>query len=314
MEATEETYNVIRANHDNINLLSQLFFEVKGVLISTSYLQKKFNTQYTGKTYIAHFAVTSEGRPAAFFCLFPCLIIIDGEKHLAGQSADIITHPDHQRKGLFGKLGKITEELAVKEGINYVFAFPNENSFPGFYRSLSWNHQGNFKVFAFKKKHFPIYRILHKLRLKRLYNAYSDFILRKAEPPNGTFKSSDQSGAFNCCYRTDAYFIYKHYNPSFMLNWQGLRIWAKIEGQLIIGDMERADDFSIELIVRKILSLAKALGLEQFTFEVSDESYWHSRFKEIAVPTDGVPIVNKNLVDSNQRLTLAFTSGDADVF
>ena len=314
MEESQAQYTILRANHQNIHLLSQLFFEAKGINIPTTYLKAKFNTDYTGKTYFAHFALAEDGSPAAFFCLFPCFVEIDGVKLLAGQSADIITHPNHQRRGLFGKLGGITEDLAQKEGMNILFAFPNDNSFPGFFRSLSWHHIGNFQVFTFKTPSIPVFRILHKLKLGRLYKLYSSIILRKSELPNADFKSSNNASNLNSCFRDAAYFQYKHYNPSFMITWKGIRIWAKIEAQLIIGDIEKNEHFSTNEVILKISSLCKKLGLDQFTFEISEQSYWYSQLIKIQPPTIGVPIVYKNLVDPNQSLPLAFMSGDADVF
>jgi hypothetical protein len=69
MEKTHE-YTIVRANAENISDLAKLFLETNGHVVEVSYLQQKFNTAYTGKSYFAHFAYAPDGSPAAFFCLF----------------------------------------------------------------------------------------------------------------------------------------------------------------------------------------------------------------------------------------------------
>ena len=314
MEQENIKYSIQRANEENISLLSQLFLESRGISISIEFLRKKYNTIYSGKTYFAHFALTPEGKPAAFFCLFPCFVSIDSKQLLAGQSADIITHVDHQKKGLFKLLGKATEELAFAEGMHILFAFPNENSFPGFVRSLQWYHAGNFHIYKFKANGFPIYNALHKLKLGKLYSPFSKQILRKSKIESSKFIGSIPRKSVNSGFRNTDFYQYKQYNNSFFIEIEDLQIWAKIDSILWIGDISINERISTEQVLAILKKLTNKLGLTDFIFEVSQGSYWDLKLSGIISPTIGVPIVYKNLTDVNQCLPLEFTGGDIDVF
>jgi hypothetical protein len=277
------------------------------------YLKRKYDTSYTGKSYFAHFAYASDGSPAAFFCLFPCFVRINGEKILAGQSADIITHKDHQRKGLFGILGKATEELAKNEGMNYLFAFPNSNSFPGFSRSLNWHHTGNFRLYILPAKGIPLYRILHKLKLGFFYKVWKKIILQFYKPKEDGFTGADFSTHKNVCWRDNSFMSYKKYNNSFVCQLDGFKVWAKIDGSLIIGDISELVNNSTS-IISEISKLCRKLGLDSFQIEVTEGSYYDQILKNDYSFTEGVPIVFKNLNNTNEKLSLTYSGADADVF
>lgn len=314
MDLPDHYYSIQRASEENISLLSQLFLESRGIFISTEFLRKKYNTIYSGKTYFAHFALTPEGKPAAFFCLFPCFVSIDGKQLLAGQSADIITHVDHQKKGLFKLLGKATEELAFAEGMHILFAFPNENSFPGFVRSLHWHHTSNFHIYRYKVNGFPIYNALHKLKLGKFYTVFSKMILQKSLIDSSKFIGSIPRKSINSGFRNTDFYSYKQYNTSYFIEIDGLQIWAKIDSILWIGDMSVNERVSTEQVLAILKKLTNKLGLTDFIFEVSQGSYWDFKLSGILKPMIGFPIVFKNLSNFNQCLPLEFTGGDIDVF
>jgi hypothetical protein len=314
MKDDSSEYRIVRANHNNIKDLSRLFKESRGLDISVEYLQNKYNTAYTKKTYLAHFAYAKDGTPAAFFCLFPGFLRINGIKNLSGQSADIITHKDHQRKGLFGLLGRETEKLALEEGVYYLYAFPNDNSFPGFMRSLNWHHVGDFHQYIFKVKGIPIFRILRKLRMQFLYRIWASIITRNSSKPTDIFLNSQINSTHDSSWKDNDFYQYKQYNPSFLLNWKGLNIWAKIDGALIIGDIDLSKNYSAKEINIKLKNLTALLGLDQFTISASNGSELDNLLNSEYPFVLGVPIVFKNLQNPEQNLSLKFTGADLDVF
>lgn len=82
-------------------------------------------------------------RLAAFYTLMPVRLRLGGETVLAAQSMDTMTHPDYRGRGLFLKLAKACYDLAAAMGVEVVYGFPNENSYPGFIRRLNWDHTGD---------------------------------------------------------------------------------------------------------------------------------------------------------------------------
>lgn len=314
MDHNNQKYKIVRASRENISALSQLFLETKGINVPVDYLKSKFNTAYTGKTYFAHFAMTEDNQPAAFFCLFPCFVLHNGSVILAGQSADIITHVSHQRKGLFSSLGKATEALAQSEGMKILFAFPNENSFPGFVRSLNWHHSSNFMIYRFKSNGIPFYRLLSKFRMNWIYTQFANLIKNKFKCDSDQFQGSIPRNLISSGYRNKDYYSYKKYNDSFFVHYRGLKFWCKIDVQLWIGDISIDDNLSIDNVVTILKKYTALLGLDEFVFEVSEGSFWDNLLRTIAVSTQGVPIVYKNLEDLDESVSLEFTGGDIDVF
>jgi GNAT superfamily N-acetyltransferase len=54
--------------------------------------------------------------------------------------ADVMTHPEYRRKGIFSLLIRESMKRSLKKGIPLIYTFPNEQSFPGFIEKLKWHH------------------------------------------------------------------------------------------------------------------------------------------------------------------------------
>lgn len=308
-------YKVVRADENNIFWLSELLQANGSSYLSRKQLKKKYNTEYTGLTYIAHFAITLDGSPAAFFCLFPTYLWVENKKVLAAQSADIITHPNHQRKGLFGLLGKATEELALSVGIDYVFAFPNTNSFPGFIKSLGWQHIGNFHTIEGAINEFAWFRIFRKLRMLGIYDKWIQLRIKKYKISNDDerlYRIPSMEGQL----RDGKFYNYKSWSGSYWLAYKGIAIWMRRDSDiLLIGDI-RFTEKSIWLESRNEIlhELCKKMGLSMWRFDESTSVVEASNVNICNSKDSGVSVVYSNLRNRNQRLTLAFTGGDTDVF
>lgn len=68
-----------------------------------------------------------------FYVIAPIIIKVNDKKILGGMSFLTMTHPDHQRKGIFIKLAKKTFSVAKKKGYKFVIGWSiSENSLKGF--------------------------------------------------------------------------------------------------------------------------------------------------------------------------------------
>ncbi|MDW3217890.1 MAG: GNAT family N-acetyltransferase [Acidimicrobiales bacterium] len=59
----------------------------------------------------------------------------------AVRAVDTATHPDHQRRGIFRLLSTTAVDELTREGIEFVFNTPNDNSRPGYLR-MGWREVG----------------------------------------------------------------------------------------------------------------------------------------------------------------------------
>jgi GNAT superfamily N-acetyltransferase len=312
---TPPPYQIVRATAANIAWLAQLFEANGSGDTNVDRLRRKYDTSYTGHAYFAHFAVTPEGIPAAFFCLFPSFLNVNGQKVLAGQSADIITHPSHQRKGLFGLLGKATEALAKEHGMLYLFAFPNANSFPGFVRSLGWQHMGNFQNHFGQAPGFAWFRLFRKLKQEALYNRlfhalFSRFRLAADDARISTI--SGRSGQW----RDARYYAYKSWNGSFWIAFRGFAFWIRREADLLlVGDIRKLPEAKSDAALQSILELlCQKVGLTGWRVEVLPETPIGALMHGVGKTEEGVFVVYSHLENRDERLPLDFAGGDTDVF
>lgn len=114
-------YRIERINEDRLKDLLQLYKASFGKTYSIRYLQNKFNTQYTGISFVGYLAYDQENQAAAYYGVFPCYINYKGRQVLSAQSGDTMTHPAHQGKGLFTKLARLTYDLAKELKVQFIF-------------------------------------------------------------------------------------------------------------------------------------------------------------------------------------------------
>jgi len=94
----------------------------------------KENPAGPGRIWLAE----HDGRVAGQYSIVPVKMKIADEIINGAQSLDTMTHPNYRHQGIFETLAKETYRQAGKEGIHVVYGFPNEFSYPGFIKKLSW--------------------------------------------------------------------------------------------------------------------------------------------------------------------------------
>ncbi len=78
-----------------------------------------------------------EGRVVSYFGLIPTWIKVGDRTILGAQAVDAMTHPDYRRRGGFQAVTTAALSQATREGIEMVYAFPNQFSGPAVAK-LGW--------------------------------------------------------------------------------------------------------------------------------------------------------------------------------
>jgi hypothetical protein len=308
-------YQIKRVCKENLKDLVFLFKSTRGRDIPLEYFEKKFDTSFTGCTYIGFFAYDTDNNPAAFCGVFPCIMNVNGAKIVAAQIADLITHIKHQRKGLFKILFKHTVELAKKENIKLLFTFPdhNNNSYKGFVHKLGLAHVENFENYQIPTSHLPILKIFTKLGYKHLHYRYIKFMISMMKQIT-SLQNSNTGSNFGYVHRDERFFKYKKYEESFLIESSGIKIWFKVDdGTMVIGDIE-LNNATIETYLKKLKQLCFWLGLRSITFYVSPDTFWSENLKNKYHPREGVAICHFNLDNSINIKNIKFNLGDGDTF
>jgi len=71
--------------------------------------------------------------------VMPIALGVSGKRVLAAHTLDLVVHEDFRRQGIFETTAKECFEWCLERGMRAVIAFPNQQSYPGFVRTLGWS-------------------------------------------------------------------------------------------------------------------------------------------------------------------------------
>lgn len=307
-------YIIKRIDESKLQDLVILYKNVFNLRVTENYLKKKYDTSFTGHSYIGYIAYDSESVPAAYYGVFPCLLTFKGEKILAAQSADTMTHTNHRGKGLFIKLAQETFCLAKEEGIELIFGFPNKNSYPGFVNKLAWKHIENIQLYKIKVFTVPISRIVKKFSfLKPIYNVYCNCIMTLFNSANIFFKGSINGSEHVCVLRDKFFFEYKKYSQKYLVNLKKI-VWLKIDGVLQIGDVENSTHSEFYAVISKLKILSFFLGSDCIYFHVSPGTLYNEYLSVKYKSVESLPYCALELTKNVDVKNIKFTTADFDTF
>lgn len=237
----EEEYRFVRISAENLDDFSALTKNAFGIASTLEERKSLFDTAAWGKEnigFLAYHAAT--GEVAGFYGIFPCFVEYDGRRYLAAQSGSTMTHSNHRRKGLFYQLGKKTFELARDEGINFVYGFPNVNSYPGLMK-LGWTHDGNMKSYHLFVPTLPIGLLARRFAFFRpLFDRWFQFVAGFWRTASRPFPSSAIEPKRGALHRDEALLNYKRDSDNrFMIEIGGRSVWINQQsGSVGLGDVE----------------------------------------------------------------------------
>lgn len=81
----------------------------------------------------------SDGLLAGSHVVMPIALLAGGEKVLAAHTLDLVVHEDFRRQGLFETTARECFAWCLERGMRAVISFPNDQSYPGFVRTLGWS-------------------------------------------------------------------------------------------------------------------------------------------------------------------------------
>jgi GNAT superfamily N-acetyltransferase len=308
-----DEYKITKCTPENVHNINVLFKEARSLIFPNDFYKKKNETFFTGTSYHSFIAFDANNAPSAHCGCYATLIEINNKKEVALQFADVITHPKHQKKGLFAALGKAAEKYAIEKNINYLFAIPNEQSEPGFIRSLNWDISHQMNVYSFKVKGFPIAKIFAKLRLNSIYNYCWLSPITKIFK----FKNLDlnwSSSEKNFIIKNKEYFNYKEYNSNFIVKYKSLVMFIKIEGGLYVGDVSINRNINAISFLNKVKSFARLIGQSNIRFEVTPGSHLDYLLNQNQEPLKGLNVTIKSINKESSKFKLNITAADYDTF
>jgi GNAT superfamily N-acetyltransferase len=300
-----------RLSAENIFNLVPLYKAAFGINISLDYLRKKYDTARFGSAHLGYISFADGNIPTAFYGVIPGVARINGRRMLAAQSADTMTDPRYRRQGLFHMLARTTYDLARKEGVEFVYGFPNAASYPGFIK-LAWTFLPEpLKLFKMSATSFKT--ISTRIGLSSPKNQHEiKKILRSSEiPVSRLFSSDTDSGIVH----DENFFNYKTYNSTYHIDLGGCLCWVKVEQTLKVGLVVPSPNHNIRLFIRAIKNLAIELGCYQIIFITSKSSRLFQFLQTVLTPADAFPVGFYTLAARKiDYSSVDFEYGDIDSF
>jgi hypothetical protein len=265
--------------------------------------------------FIAYDYLTNQ--PAAYHGVFPLYAMYKNEKILIAQSGDIMTHSNHQKKGLFFLLAKKTYEFCSQNGIKMIFAFPNSISYPLFINKLGFSETKKLINFTFLENKFEISRFSQKSKLiAKIHQLYVKTIFRFVS--NGkTFKNSNIVGGNEYAYmlHDEEYYKWKQSSGKYFVNIKGVNCWLSIsQNYIAIGDIELNNENDLPIVIRRLKILTFLLGFRFLTFGGSENAYLIKLLKGKYKEMESYTPIFLDLSPSIPHESILLLNSDVDVF
>jgi len=308
----QSKYTIKRLSEENIHALIKLYREVFCRTIDYSFIAQKYNTKYLEVEYIGHLAYDECGAPVAYYGIIPCRVTVNGKILLAAQSADTMTHPRAQKRGLFVLLAKATFALAKEKGIQFVFGFPNQNSFGGLVK-LGWKFTSKkLKSFRIGVPTIPFAKIAAQANfLTSLYEIFIRILFSK----NNTDPASVFASRTNEVTHDASFFRYKSYHPTYYAKIKGTSFAFRIDRFLRIGYVQFPSDDGASRFIRRIKRIAIVTGCREILFITHENSQAYQILSRHLPSIDSFPIGFLALTDDNINFEeIVFDYYDIDIF
>jgi hypothetical protein len=314
-----ENYYAVKLNEVNIIDLVYLFKHCFNETLTEAELLERHslchgNVKFIG--FIAYQIGTNE--IAAYYGVFPTLLSYNGNTYLVAQSGDTMTHPKHQKKGLFVKLANLTFQFCNENGIELIFGFPNENSYPGFVRNLGFLLPPAMGAFTLVENKFELTRFSEKIPfLHKIHLKYINLVVKIFTQNGEEFLSSNNTGLETAgIFRDSQYFKQKSHKPTQIRKIWGKNIWFQVySNRMIIGDLEASTASDLKKIILRLKLITLLSGFRFVTFKMTPNAFWFQIIKDLGFIFREInPVILKNLHSKIPFEKIAFTNSDIDVF
>lgn len=284
--------------------------------VNLQFLEKKYNTSFTGIKnigFLAYHSLTKE--PAAYYGVFPVMVEYNNQFYLAAQSGDTMTHPNHRGKGLFIELAKKSYELAKKSGVEFIFGFPNQNSYPGFVNKLDWKHYSNVNHYKINASAIPLDKVVKKIpSLKFIHKVFLPKSINKESKVYIANSLLSQNNQYGCVIHNDKYFQYKTYYPSFIIEIEGIKCWVKVDGRLWVGDIQFCGEEKFHKVINGIVAFAKSRFCSSVQLSFYENSFYDNWMQKNHKIQSSIAVGCLDLSKRVNPTHFAYQAGDFDTF
>ena len=295
-----------------------LFELTFGVKITEESLYLKMTQGHDEKFhFLCHLAYFNT-QPVAFFGFYAMPFLLNDNYYYGAQSGDVMTHPEFQRKGLFQLLSQKSIQYAKEVGINFLFAFPNELSYPGFIKKMSFLSLPSTVSLTFFENKFEMNRFIFKSSVLRKIQFFLFKKMCFIFSSKGDFFQNSNKHAENLLYCDHSKdFFQEKSEEKILISVFQTNVWlAKKNNAIVIGDIDSDDIDKILKIISFLKKIVFFSGYRFLTIGGSANSVIVRKLtnlKKIASNEAYNPVV-RWLSPDLSNIEISFLNSDADVF
>ena len=308
-------YNFEALTSKNIHDLVFLYKAVFGNKVTDEFVLKKFDTSYLINKYFGHLAYFNE-KPVAFHGAIPVLMKYNNKTEIAAQYGDAMTLKNHTGKGLFTKLGKLTDAQLIKADIKFIWGFPNQNSEYGYLNKLDWQYEERMQGFKLRTSKLQIEKFSKKIKFtSKIYQNHIEKTFEKYKV-NYTLKGSvfNNLGIVSTS-RASSFYRYRSFTNNFTIKIENVFFWVKINNGLHIGDIEANSKNDFFIALERLKKIATKIGVYEIIFQASPNTQIIKFMDESEAEKFESWVVGfKNISSDFPLEKLKFTFGDLDTF
>ena len=126
----DPNYKIIKYNKKYFNSLVNLFYDSHQLIKSPEFFKYRLSKTPYGDplTYLMKY----KNKIVGSHSIRPLLLKVKNQDILGGLSYNLMTHPEHRKKGIFINLVLKTQEEVKKQNYNFVIGFASSNAIHGF--------------------------------------------------------------------------------------------------------------------------------------------------------------------------------------
>lgn len=301
-----------RLSDDTILHLAPLYYALYKKQLPVSYFTNKYNTTYLTERVFGYFAFHHQ-TAVAFVGMIPYRMQYNGNYELSLQCVDCMTHPEYMKKELFQTVMQHVYADLSNEEITFVWGFPNAGSLKSFTGKLNWLPTEPMNGYCVPVAN-PYWSYLKRKRDNLFYGKSAWEKKFQKEIINERPAHSLANAGFVTTVRDAEYFRYKNFGESISVELNGVKIWMKLTGSILIGDMDNISESELRQLMPLLIAKGEQCGATNIYFQTHGGSLIDNSFTSIYPKFGSWKILYHNLKSKFPLEKIRVTLGDLDSF
>jgi GNAT superfamily N-acetyltransferase len=302
-----------RISDKNIHFIPALFKKVFGYKRTLEFFRQKYASLYGLENF--GFVAIENDQAIALCAAAPMQFTYGNRIWKALQILEGLTDPAYRGKGLFTRLNRMVIDLAREENLSFIISFPNYTTAPFFFDKLGYREIHRMHGFVISTGLNPVcHKILRLPVIRKHTKAKQNDLLHILSGTNFPFKNPVLSEGFSGVLRDEAFYDYKKFSGSRIVEIDSVKLWLKADYRLQIGEIEITGKDMLESVLNILKTKSRSAGIHEIVFQTSPGTSSHRAFNFLCKPFETWPVAVFDFNSGFPFEKLKLSYGDVEVF